>query len=327
MNLFKKIILFSTVSASFVSNAQTNETKSTPNQMLDALHGAFGKYPHARAVHAKGIITEGYFEASKQAKNITKAIQFLNTKTLITVRFSDFTGIPTIPDTVGVSNPRGLAIKFHLPNGVSSDIVTHSFNGFPVSNTDEFVQLLGAISQSGANLSKPTPLEKFFETHPIAKTFLTTQKPPSVSFGNLSYFGVNSFKFTNAKNDSKFIRYQFIPEYGEKFLNKDQLSKSDPDYLYQEIKVHLATKPIRFKLYAQIATSEDVIDNPAVAWPDSRERILLGTITINKIGKNDLESDKELRFIPNNLTDGIETADPMLEDRSKAYPLSQKERQ
>lgn len=315
------------MTASFVSNAQTTETKSTPNEMVDALHGTFGKHPHARAVHAKGIITEGYFEAAKEAKKITKAVQFQNKKTPITVRFSDFTGIPTIPDTVGVSNPRGLAIKFHLPNGTSSDIVTHSFNGFPTANTDEFIKLLGAIAQSGANAPKPTALEKFFETHPIAKTFLTTQKPPSTSFGTLSYFGVNSYKFTNAKDESKFIRYQFIPEDGEKFLSKEQLSKSGPDYLYEEIKAHLVAKPIKFKLYAQIAVSGDAIADPSIVWPDSRERVLLGTITITKIGNNDLEADKQLRFIPNNLTDGIGTADPMLEDRSKAYPVSQKERQ
>lgn len=327
MKKFRISIVFGMILMSSVIKAQTTKTESTPNQMVEALHGTFGKHPNARAVHAKGIIVEGFFEADKNAKKITKAIQFQNKKTSITVRFSDFTGIPNIADTIGLSNPRGLAIKFHLPKGVTTDIVTHSYNGFPVSNTDEFVKLLGAIAKSGANAEKPTALEQFFETHPIAKTFLTSQKPATTSFGTISYYGVNSYKFTNAKGESKFIRYQFIPEDGEQFLSKEQIAKSSPNYLYEEIKTHLANKPVKFKLYAQIANADDIVADPSIAWLDTRERILLGSITITKIGENTLESDKQLHFIPNNITDGIETADPMLEDRSKAYPISIKERQ
>ncbi|RKR08953.1 catalase [Flavobacterium sp. 90] len=327
MKKFRISIIFGLMLISSILKAQTIKTESTPNQMVDALHNTFGKHPNARAVHAKGIIVEGYFEASEKAKAITKAIQFQNKKTPVTVRFSDFTGIPNIPDTIGASNPRGLAIKFLLPKGVTTDIVTHSYNGFPVSNTDEFVELLNAIAKSGANAQKPTALEQFFGTHPIAKTFLTTQKPATTSFGTISYYGVNSYKFTNVKGESKFIRYQFIPEDGEQFLNKEQIAKSSPDYLYDEIKNHLKNKPVKFKLYAQIAKTEDNIANPSIAWPETRERILLGTITITKIGKNTPDADKQLHFIPNNVTEGIETADPMLEDRSKAYPISIKERQ
>lgn len=327
MKISQISIVFGVMLAQSLIYAQTTQTTSTPNQMVDALHGTFGKYPHARAVHAKGIIAEGFFEANKDAIKITKAVQFQNKKTLITVRFSDFTGIPTIPDTIGASNPRGFAIKFHLPKEETTDIVTHSYNGFPVSNTDDFVKLLGAIAKSGSKAAKPTALEQFFESHPIAKTFLTSQKPATTSFGTLSYYGVNSYKFTNSKGESKFVRYQFIPEDGEHFLSKEELAKSGPDYLSDEIKIHLKNKPIKFKMYAQIANAEDNITNPSIAWPDSRARILLGTITINKIGENNLEADKQLHFIPNNVTDGIETADPMLEDRSKAYPVSIKERQ
>lgn len=307
--------------------AQKTKTESTPYQMVEALHGVFGKHPNARAVHAKGIIVEGFFEAEKNAKKITKAIQFQNKKTLITARFSDFTGIPNIPDTIGSSNPRGLAVKFHLSKGATIDIISHSYNGFPVSNTDEFVELLGAIAESKTNTKKPTALDRFFEKHPIAKTFLTSQKPPSISFSTISYYGVNSYKFTNIKGESKFIRYQFIPEDGEQFLSKEQVAKSNPNYLYDEIKIHLKNKPIKFKLYAQIANNNDDITNPSIAWPETRKSILLGLITITKIGENNLAADKQLHFIPNNVTDGIETADPMLEDRSKAYPFSIKERQ
>jgi catalase len=50
--------------------------------------------------------------------------------------------------------------------------------------------------------------------------------------------------------------------------------------------------------------------------------VLLGTITITTLGANTPDQDKALAFSPNNLPDGIKTADPMLDFRSKAYPIS-----
>lgn len=323
----KRIQVFALLAIVLAGTQLKAQTTSTPQQMVDALHNTFGKHPHARAVHAKGIILQGIFTPSPEAKEITKAVHFQKKSAPVTVRFSDFTGIPTIPDTIGASNPRGLAIKFNLGNNKSTDIVSHSYNGFPVATTDEFKQLLTAISSSGETAPHPTALESFFETHPIAKTFLTSQKPATKSFATLSYYGVNSFKFTNQKGKSTFIRYQFIPVEGEQFLTKKELASASPDYLAEEITKRVATKPFQFKLYVQIAEKGDDIANPSIAWSDKRKRVLLGTITINSLGDNSAEGDKKLSFIPNNITEGIEIADPMLEDRSKAYPISVKERQ
>lgn len=78
-------LLFSALLFTATVKAQT--TTSTPQQMVDALHGVFGKNPNARAVHAKGIITEGTFTPSAEAKKISKALQFRGGGTPITVRF------------------------------------------------------------------------------------------------------------------------------------------------------------------------------------------------------------------------------------------------
>src|SRR3984957_8336681 len=163
----------------------------TPASMVGALHSAFGDH-HARAVHAKGTILEGSFAPTAQARDLSQATVFSSGTLPVTVRFSDFTGIPDIPDTIGDANPRGFAIKFHLPAGAELGLVTHSFNGFPTRTSDEFAQLLRAIGASGAGAAKPTVLDRFLGDHPVARTFLTTQKPAPVSFGTLSYFGVNA---------------------------------------------------------------------------------------------------------------------------------------
>jgi catalase len=306
-------------------HAQNNGQTSTPGQLVDALHAAFGDH-HSRAVHAKGIILEGTFTPDKQAASLTKAFHLQKKSSKVTIRFSDFTGIPNIPDNSGSANPRGMAIKFQMKDGTSTDIISHSFNGFPTTNSDQFRELLLAISTSGADAPKPTDLDKFLDTHPVAKTFLTTQKNPS-SYATISYFGVNSFKFTNNKGQSYIIRYQFIPEEGEQLLTQEEMAKAGSEYLQTEIKTRISKKAFRFKMYAQIAEASDKTDDPSIAWPDSRKKIFLGTVEIKKLADNTTDGDKALSFSPNNIPDGIETADPMLNFRSKAYPISVKGRQ
>lgn len=307
-------------------NAQTQGTTSSPRQMVDALHAAFGKHPDARAVHAKGLILEGSFTPDPMAKRITQAAPFNGNTIPVTFRFSDFTGIPDIPDTTGASNPRGLAIKFHLPDNTTMDIVSHSFNGFPVSTTDEFRTFLLAISKSGPGAPHPSPIEQFLDSHPIAKTFLTSQKPPSVSYATLSYFGVNAFQFKNKNNVVTFVRYQFIPVKGEEFLSPDEVKAAGPDYLSKEIVKRITDGPVAYQMYAQISEPGDSIGDPGIAWPNSRKLVLLGILNINRIAKNTMAQDKAMIFNPGNLPAGIEIADQMLKDRQQAYPISVAER-
>ncbi len=140
----------------------------SPQQMVDALHAAFGDH-HSRAVHAKGIMALGTFTPVADAATLSKAPIFILGALPILVRFSDFTGIPEIPDTVGDANPRGFALKIKLPDGSTADVVSHSFNGFPTATSAEFRELLLSISSSGANAAKPTALDSFLGSHPIAK--------------------------------------------------------------------------------------------------------------------------------------------------------------
>lgn len=175
------------------------QQSSTPSELVDALNLVFGKQTFSRAVHAKGIVLEGRFLPSPSAATLSRAPHFQKVAVPMTVRFSDFAGIPTVSDTNALANPRGLALKFHLPDGSETDLVTHSFNGFPAATADEFRQFLISLGSSGPGVAAPTPADTYLEKHPIAKSFLGSQQPPPVSYAMLSYFGVNSFKFTNAQ--------------------------------------------------------------------------------------------------------------------------------
>lgn len=299
---------------------ETIVPNQSPKDLVDALHTAFGEH-HARAVHAKGIILQGSFAPAQGAKALSKAPIFAGGVYLVTVRFSDFTGIPDVPDNIPEANPRGFAVKIKAKDGEAFDVVTHSFNGFPTSNSDEFAALLRSVGASGPDAQHPTPVERFLATHPVAKTFLTTQKPPPVSYATAAYFGVNSVKYTNVDGKSTHVRYRFVPRAGEHYLSPDEAKAKGPDYLREELAQRVAKGPVVFDWYAQVADSGDKIDDPSIAWPDNRKLAKLGTITIKSLAA-DPATDKQTLFLPGQPHAGIEAADPMLTLRTSAYPIS-----
>jgi catalase len=293
--------------------------------VVAGLHEVFGNH-HARAVHARGIVLMGEFTPDKHAAELTRAPHLQKTKVPVIVRFSDFTGVPDIPENSELANPRGMALRFVLPDGAVADIVAHSFNGFPVATSDQFGELISALAASGPTAAKPTALDSFLQTHEAAKVFLTTQKSPA-SYATINYYGVNSFKMTNAGGASHFVRYVFVPADGEHLFNKEQMAHAGRDYLQDEVKTRIAQRPVKFKLVVQVAESSDKIEDPSIAWPDTRTRVTLGTIELRKLGSNTPEEDKTLAFNPSNVIDGIEPADPMVSFRTQAYGISIKERQ
>jgi catalase len=296
--------------------------KSLAEQLVDAFNAVFGVHPGLRANHPKGVVLEGTFTPSSSAPSLTKAAHLQKRKAPIpvTVRFSAGSGLPTVPDTNDM--PRGMAVKFALPDGTKTDLVVLSFNGFPVATAEEFRDFLLAVAASGPDAPKPTELENFLGGHPAAKAFVETPKPPPVSYGTLPYFGINAFKFTNAKGTSTHARYQLQPVAGAKYLSTEQLARMGPEYLTEEIRERVRRGPVKFTLLAQVAEQGDTIDNPTIVWPDTRKKIELGTITITKAVADSQAAEKKLLFVPGALVPGIEPADPMIAARSAAYIVS-----
>jgi catalase len=304
------------------SEAPSAGTSSTPAQLVDALNLVFGKQTDNRAVHAKGIVLHGRFLPSSAAADLSRAPHFQKNAVPLTVRFSDFAGIPTIPDNDGLANPRGLALKFQLPDGTDTDLVTHSFNGFPSPTADDFRQFLIALGTSGPSVSHPTPADTYLAAHPVAKTFLETQKSPPVSYGTLSYYGVNTFKFTNARGLSRYGRYRIIPQAGEQLLTAEQAKQAPPGYLAAEIRQRAAGAPVRFRMLVQLAADGDRLEDPSIAWPETRTTIDVGVIEITSVADDSDAEQRALMFLPTALPAGIEAADPMIAARSAAYPVS-----
>src|SRR5436309_5601171 len=120
-------------------------------QLLDALDTLAGLHPGFRPAHAKGLMCSGTFTPSPEAVTLTLAPHASRPSTPVTVRYSNSTGVPTIPDNdPGRSGPRGIAIRFHLAEHDHTDIVAHSTNGFPVRTGEEFVEFVRAAAAAGA---------------------------------------------------------------------------------------------------------------------------------------------------------------------------------
>src|SRR6266513_6464275 len=113
-------------------------------EILKQFEAMCGPHPGFRPVHAKGILLSGTFTPSSAAASLTRAQHAVQGSTAVTVRFSDGTGVPLIPDNDPNADPRGMAIRFNLAEHVHTDIVAHSANGFPATTGQEFLEFCGA---------------------------------------------------------------------------------------------------------------------------------------------------------------------------------------
>jgi len=217
--------------------------------------------------------------------------------------------------------PRGIAIKYHLPGGTDTDMVTNSFKFFPVGTGEDFRDLLQAITASPPGAPKPTKLEQFFVTHPNAPKALATLAVPD-SFADEEYHGIDAFILVSKSGQRQAVRYLVVPE-TLVHLTPEEAGKQSADFLFEELTKRIARKPLVFHLKAQLAEPGDQTRDASQPWPDDRKVVELGVLTLNKVVPDSSEAEKKLLFLPTNLTAGIELSDdPLPSVRTAAYAVS-----
>src|ERR1051325_1581933 len=120
-----------------MATINTDPASAMAREVLQVFDDLNGTQPGFRPVHAKGILISGRFTPSPDARALTRAPHLKQQSTPVTVRFSDTTGLPNIPDNDPNASPRGIAIRFHLAEHVHTDIIAHSVDGFPVRTVEE----------------------------------------------------------------------------------------------------------------------------------------------------------------------------------------------
>jgi catalase len=294
-------------------------------QIVDALNARYGVHPGYRSNHAKGIVVEGTFTPSPQAAALTRSPIYAGATLRVTVRFSDASGLPDVPDASSLARPHGMSIKFHLPDGSESDIVADAFAFFPVATPEEFrdLQIAAATSPPGGPAS--AQLAAFLASHPSVERATATLGTPN-SFADERYHGVDAFVFSNAQGRRQPFRYVISPA-RVVHLNEREAASRSADFLLDELPVRIAASPVTFHLQAQLAASGDQTKDPTRPWPTDRPVADLGVLTIDRTVADSDAAERRLLFTPGRLTEGIEPSDdPLIAARDAAYAVSYERR-
>lgn len=297
-------------------------------EVMQAFDNVNGLHPGFRPAHAKGIMFSGTFTPSPEAASLTRAPHILRESTPVTMRFSDFAGIPDIPDNhpQGAS-PRGCAIRFHLAEHTHTDIVAHSTNGFPARTAEEFREFLRAVAASATATTIPTPIEAFLASHPASLQFVQTPKPIPTSFARESYFAVSAFRFTNGDGVSHYGRYRIHPVAGNEYLDDAAAAAKTANFLMDEIDERVKREPVRLQIVVQIAEDGDSVNDATVQWSDDRPQLTFGTIILTERIANEDPEKRRIIFDPIPRVDGIEPSDdPLFTQRADVYLLTGRRR-
>jgi catalase len=281
-----------------------------------------------RPAHAKGILLTGTFTPSPEAASLTHAPHARQESTPVTVRFSNFAGIPTISDNASQgASPRGVAIRFHLAEHAHSDIIGHSVDSFPTRTAEELVAFINAMVATDPAGPHPNAIEQFLGAHPAAAAFVQLPKPIPTSFARESFFAVSAFKFTNAQGVSRYGRYRMLPAAGNEYLDNAAAAAKGPDFLFDEIRHRVAREPVGFHIVVQLAEDGDITDDSTARWPEDRPRIPFGELTLSALGADNAKEQQHVIFDPIPRVDGIEaSADPLFEPRANVYLMSGRRR-
>jgi catalase len=300
---------------------------SLSQDLLQQFDTIFGLHPGLRPAHAKGTILSGTFTPSSRAASLTRAPHMNRPSTPVTVRFSDATGIPLIPDTDPNANPKGCAIRFHLAERVHTDIIAHSTNGFPTRTGQEFLEFLRAMASSNPSKLAGSPLEAFLGSHPKALAFVQAPKPSPSSFAREEFFGITAMRFTNQNGESRYGRYRIAPSAGVDHLSDAAVAAKTPNFLFDELTERIGQGPITFRVLAQLANESDTVNDATEQWPEDRILMDLGTVALTAPLAHNAEEQKWTIFDPIPRVDGIDPSDdPLLELRAALYLISGRRR-
>jgi catalase len=300
-------------------------TDDLARRAVDAVCAISGDHPGFRAVHAKGTLCAATFTPSADASRLSKAAHFGGDAVRAHVRFSNGSGNPNAPD-FEPREGRGMATKFYLPDGTTTDVVAINLPAFFVSTVDGFLDFCRArLPDPSTGEPDPAAIGAFLEQHPEALTAgaaVLAATPPE-SYLRCAYNALHAYRFVDTAGGSRFVRYRWEPEDGEANITAEEAEARGPNYLQDDLATRLADGPNAFTLSVQIADETDDVDDPTVPWPDERQRVTLGSFEITGVAHDREEDEDVLVFDPTRVTEGIELSDdPILHFRPHAYAES-----
>jgi catalase len=288
---------------------------TSPEQALGKIHDAFGAHAGYRALHAKGRFYRGAFTATPRARELTHAEHMSGEPVPATVRFSNGSGDPTLPDYA--PDVRGLAVGFNLADGSRHDIVSQTLPTYPFGDQEGFFDALRLRRPSLGTLVR-APLLAI--RHPRALLELPESQrvlASRASFVARRYYAFHAFNWVDADGAKRWVRYRWLPTVDEPEPSRAEAKQRGRDYLFEDLAQRLERGPATMRLEVQIAGPGDDPDDPSDQWPDDRERVIVGDLEVTAM---DTDADDATVFDPMRLVDGIEPSnDPVLRYRPAVY--------
>jgi catalase len=295
----------------------------TPKRFADGFERVDGIYSGFRRNHAKGIGVSGFFESNGRGTRLSKAVVFKAGRVPVIGRFSFGGGDPYVADAPNLV--RGLGLLFWQPDGEEWRTAMINLPVFPFKTPQAFFDNLIA-SQPDPQTHKPDPqkMEAFLARHPETVQAMKIIKSHSVSsgFDNSAYYGLSAFWFVDASGTSIPVRWSIVPL--QPFVAADtEAAQGDKNYLFDALIASIVQHPLQWHLMITVGQPGDVTDDASIPWPDGREQVDVGTLTLDHVESEETSPARDINFDPLVLPAGIvPTDDPLLSARSAVYSQS-----
>jgi len=292
---------------------------ATPAAIVDALKAVAGNPPKVRASFAKGRCVRGTYAPSDRAAEITRSLSFTKPSRVL-ARFSVGGGNPEVSDTNNLVL-RGFSFRL----GDDTDILTETAPVHFARTLDQMLAFLEARIPGADGKPDSEKVRAFSAANPETLNqakYVAARRLPG-SFAGTTYWGVHAFPATNARGETRFIKFKVAPVGGDVSLSEDEARTKSADFLHEDLARRIAAGDVRFNVMALLDRPGDPIMDVTLRWPDedNREQVRLGTIVITSLEAN--EACDGAIFNPVNLADGIgHPPDEIFAARRSAYTIS-----
>jgi catalase len=286
-----------------------------PQVAIDRLRAAFRGPADHRTLHAKGRFYGGTFTATPEAAALCRAAHLSGAPTPVLVRWSNAGGNADVPDPT--PDIRGMAVKFRLPDGTSTDLLGQTSPRFPTDSPEEFVALTEAAA-------KPLTFPLFLARHPrMLPAILDGMRAKAISsprsFAEVTFYPIHAYAWLDAEGTRTWVRYVFVPQ----ATAEDRLAEryEGPDRLFDEMAARLARGPVTHEVRVQVAGAGHDPHSATSVWKGARELLAGHLVVTEEAGEQ--EANGPVVFDPTRVVDGLELSDdPILRYRPAAYSES-----
>jgi catalase len=278
------------------------------------------------------------FECYEALSDLTKAAPFsaAGKQTPVFVRFSTVQGERGSKDTA--RDVRGFAVKFYTDEG-NWDLVGNNMPVFFIQDAMKFPDLIHAVKpeahhQMPQAASAHDTFWDFASLMPESTHMLMwvmSDRALPRSYATMQGFGVHSFRFVNADNESVFVKFHWNPTYGTHSLVWDEavkISGADPDYHRRDLweRIEAGAFP-EYELGVQVFTEQqaeqfsfDILDSTKLIPEELVPVRPIGRMILNRNPDNFFAETEQVAFCTAHVVPGIDFSnDPLLAGRIHSY--------